>query len=90
MYNSQEFVHERTKAEYVGNGVIVKLLNEMWGQAGGAVVNVIVGLRMVEASHGMFFHPLWPQEKWVNLGGSRGLDSASTPNPRVWLLHISL
>jgi hypothetical protein len=77
------------QAEYVDNGVIVKLLNEMWGRAGGAVINVNVGLRMVEARHGTVFYPLWSWDKWVNLGGGRGLGSASTPYPLPWLLHMS-
>jgi hypothetical protein len=61
----------------------------MWGQAGGAVVNIMAGLRTVEARHGTVSHPLWPWEKWVNLSGGRGLGSASTPNSLAWLLHIS-
>ncbi len=90
VYDSQEFVHEYAEAEYVGNGVIIELLNEMWGWAGGAVVSIIVGLQLVEARHGMVFHPLWPWENWVSLGGGHGLGSASIPNPLAWLLHMSL
>jgi hypothetical protein len=56
---------------------------------GGAVVNVIVGQRMVEARHGMVFHPLWPWEKWAKLGGGHGLGSASTPNPLAGSFHMS-
>jgi hypothetical protein len=89
VYNPQEFLRKRTKAEYVDDGVIVKLLNKMCGQADCAVVNIIVELRMVEARHGMVFHPLWPWEKWVNLGGGREHGSASTPNPLALLLHMS-
>ncbi len=59
----------------------------MW--VGGAVVNVIVWLHMVEARHGMVFHPLWPWEKWAKLGGGCGLGSASTPNPLARLFHMS-
>jgi hypothetical protein len=54
------------------------------------VVNVAVGLRMVEAGHGMVFHPLWLWEKVIHLGGGRGLCSASTPNSYAWSLHMSL
>jgi hypothetical protein len=46
---------------------------------------------MVEARHGTVFHLLCfrPWEKWVKLGGSLGLVSASTLNPLAWLLHMS-
>jgi hypothetical protein len=44
---------------------------------------------MAEARLGTVFNPLWPWEKWVKLGGSHGLGSASTPNPLAWLLHVS-
>jgi hypothetical protein len=72
----------------LGDGVIVKLRNEMWGRAGGAVVSIIVVLQMDEARHGTVFHPLWPWEKWVKLGGGHELGSANTPNPLAWLLHM--
>ena len=72
------------------NAVILELLNEMWGREGGVVVNIIGGLHMVEARHGMVFHPLWPWERWANLGGGHGLGSASTPNLLAWLLCMSI
>jgi hypothetical protein len=83
------FVHGRSEAEYVGNGVIDKFLDEMRRGAYGAVVNFVIVLWMVEAGHGMVFHSLWPQEKWVHLGCGRGLCSASTLNPLAQLLHLS-
>jgi hypothetical protein len=83
------FCPQMRQEEYVSNGVIIKLLNEMWVWMGDAVDNVIAWLGMVEARHGMVFHSLWHQEKWAKLGGSLGLGSASTPNPLVGPFHMS-
>jgi hypothetical protein len=47
--------------------------HEMWGWAGSAVVNVIVGLRIVEARHSTVSHSLWPWEKWVSWVAVMGL-----------------
>jgi hypothetical protein len=79
-----------SEAEYVGDGVIIKILNEMGGRAGGVVVNVVVGLQMVEAGHGMDFHPLWPWEKWVHLGGGHGLCNASILSPCMVASYVPL
>jgi hypothetical protein len=88
VHDCLEFVHERSKAEYVGNGVLIKILDEMRRRAYGAAVNFVVVLWMVEAGHGMVFHSLWPWEKWIHLGCGCELCGASTLNPLAWLLHM--
>jgi hypothetical protein len=61
----------------------------MRGRAYGVVVNFTIVLWMVEVGHGMVFHLLWPQERWIHLGCGRGLCHASTPNPLERSLHMS-
>ncbi len=91
LYATPESLSANTlKQNFVGDGVIVKFLDEMRGQAYGAVVQFVVVLWMVEDGHGIVFHLLWPSKKWVHLGCGHGHCSASTSNPLVQLRHMSL